>query len=107
MKLAPHFLVMTALVVVMIDEASSSKASAQPATSLAIPCKYPHGWSSTDASRDVGGIPPGYDHQCLVEYRPPDLIIAPCAYREVFSSINWSRVLDRPSVRVEYQCSVR
>ena len=86
--------------------ATSGKAYAQPAA-LVVPCKYPLGWSSTDASRDVSGTPPGYDHECIVEYYPPDLIVAPCVYRLVFSSINWSRILyDRPA-RVEYRCSPR
>ena len=87
--------------------AASGKAYAQPAAALTIPCQYPRGWSSTDASRDVNGTPPGYDHECIVEFHPPDLIVAPCLYREVFSSINWSRIIyDRP-VRVEYRCSPR
>jgi hypothetical protein len=79
-------------------------AASQVTPTILIPCKYPDGWTSTDATRDVNGIPPGFDHQCLVEYHPPGVIVAPCAYREAFSSINWGRVLKSSSVRVEYRC---
>jgi hypothetical protein len=91
----------------MIDVLTPPSVFAQPAGPLIIPCKYPHGWTSTDAGRDVGGVPPGYGHECVVEYYPPNLIVAPCAYRDVFSSINWDRILYGPSVRVEYRCPRR
>jgi len=42
-------------------------AAAQPVRVL-VPCQYPHGWNSTDASRELRGIPNGADHQCLVAY---------------------------------------
>jgi hypothetical protein len=42
-------------------------ASAYP-TRVLVPCQYPHGWNSTDASRELRGIPNGMDHQCLVDY---------------------------------------
>ena len=43
---------------------------AAPASPRAVwvPCLYPHGWNSTDASREVWGVPPDSDHRCLVEY---------------------------------------
>ncbi len=105
MKFLPSSFIVIALVMTMVGGLTPSMALAQPPTSLIVPCQYPHGWDSTDAGRDVSGTPPGYDHECIVEYYPPDLILAPCAYREVFSSINWSRIFyDRP-VRVEYRCS--
>ena len=44
-------------------------ASAYPAR-IVVPCQYPHGWNSTDASRDVWGVPNGREHQCVVEYNP-------------------------------------
>jgi hypothetical protein len=47
-------------------------ASAYPARIVA-PCQYPHGWNSTDAGREVGGVPNGSDHRCVIEtdrYRP-------------------------------------
>jgi hypothetical protein len=106
MKFLSHSFIAIA-VVVAVGGLTSGSALAQPATPLLVPCKYPHGWNSTDAGRDVSGTPPGYEHQCVVEYYPPDLILAPCVYREVFSSINWSRLLDQPIVRVEYRCSPR
>lgn len=106
MKFAPYFLLI-AHVAALADMTSPLTASAQTTTTLIIPCKYPHGWSSTDAARDVNGTPPGFDHRCVVVYKPPGLILAPCIYREAFSSINWSRILSEPSVRVEYQCPPR
>jgi hypothetical protein len=45
----------------------ASAAAAYP-TRVVVPCQYPHGWNSTDASRAVRGVPNGYDHQCLVTY---------------------------------------
>jgi hypothetical protein len=44
-----------------------SAAAAYPA-GVVVPCQYPHGWNSTDASRAVRGVPNGRDHQCLVTY---------------------------------------
>ena len=47
-------------------------ASAYPAR-IVVPCQYPHGWNSTDASREVWGVPNGRDHRCVIEtnrYRP-------------------------------------
>jgi hypothetical protein len=84
---------------------SSARASAQ--STILVPCKYPHGWNSTDAARDVNGTPAGYDHQCLFPFRPPDVIVVPCAVHGEFSSIDWSRVTLGTSLRVEYQCPPR
>lgn len=42
-------------------------ASAYPAR-IIVPCQYPNGWNSTDASRAVRGIPNGRDHRCVVDY---------------------------------------
>jgi hypothetical protein len=81
-----------------------ANASSQQARTILIPCKYPHGWTSTDASRDVSGTPSGYEHQCAFQYRPPGVIVVPCSEREVFDSINWGRDLLGSSLRVEYQC---
>jgi hypothetical protein len=47
-------------------------ASAYPAR-IIVPCQYPHGWNSTDASREVWGVPLDRDHRCVIEtnrYRP-------------------------------------
>jgi hypothetical protein len=81
---------------------ASEPAGAQ--SSILVPCKYPHGWNSTDAARDVNGTPTGYDHQCAFPFRPPNVIVVPCSARGEFSSIDWSRVTWGTSLRVEYQC---
>lgn len=45
---------------------ATSAASAYPAR-IWVPCQYPHGWNSTDASREVWGVPNGMNHRCLVD----------------------------------------
>jgi hypothetical protein len=87
----------------LFDATSFTSAVSQPARFL-VPCKYPQGWNSTDASRDVNGTPAGFDHQCIVEYQPPGRILIPCGARDVFSSINAARDFYGWPVRVEYQC---
>lgn len=47
----------------------SSGASAQTPAQIWVPCNYPNGWNSTDAHRELAGIPNGVHHQCLVESR--------------------------------------
>ncbi|HLW91829.1 MAG TPA: hypothetical protein VKS78_11080 [Roseiarcus sp.] len=48
--------------------ALAGAASAQTPRRVLVPCSYPHGWNSTDASRELRGTPNGLDHQCVVEY---------------------------------------
>jgi hypothetical protein len=38
--------------------------AAQAEMRVLVPCAYPHGWNSTDAHRELAGIPKGRDHQC-------------------------------------------
>lgn len=45
----------------------ASAASAHPARVI-VPCQYPNGWNSTDASRELRGIPNGRDHRCVIDY---------------------------------------
>jgi hypothetical protein len=90
-----------------MDFVSPSNASAEQAKTIWVACQYPQGWNSTDAGRDVNGVPPGRAHLCAVQYRAPGVILAPCADREVYSSINWSRVFPGTPIRVEYQCPPR
>jgi hypothetical protein len=106
MKVSLFSTVAIALLALTMDIASSI-ASAQQAATIWVPCKYPHGWTSTDASRDVNGTPPGYDHLCAVQYQPPGIVLLPCIDREVFDSINWDRVFFGQSIRVEYRCPTR
>jgi hypothetical protein len=50
-------------VIVILTACSTASAASQ---TVAVPCDFPHGWNSTDESREVNGIPDGYDHQCLI-----------------------------------------
>lgn len=50
--------------VIVILMACSTASAASPA--VTVPCDFPNGWNSTDESREVNGIPDGYNHQCLV-----------------------------------------
>lgn len=47
----------------------SSATFAQAPAKILVPCYYPNGWNSTDAHRELAGIPNGMHHQCLVERR--------------------------------------
>jgi hypothetical protein len=44
--------------------AAAAPVSSQAAIRVLVPCAYPHGWNSTDAHRELAGIPKGRDHQC-------------------------------------------
>jgi hypothetical protein len=41
----------------------------EPPARVLAPCNDPNGWNSTDAHRELAGIPNGYHHQCLVQYQ--------------------------------------
>src|SRR5579862_4661859 len=98
-----------------VGDSAASPARAQPTTPVLIPCKYPKGWNSTDASRDVNGTPDGYDHQCVVQlqgrhvvqYRvyQAERVLIPCKYLDVTSSINPSRDFFGQPIAIEYQCA--
>jgi hypothetical protein len=45
---------------------SASTAFVQAPQRFEMGCSFPHGWNSTDAAREVEGIPNGMNHQCLV-----------------------------------------
>jgi hypothetical protein len=40
-----------------------------PSAQTLVPCNFPNGWNSTDAHRELAGIPNGPRHRCLVERR--------------------------------------
>jgi hypothetical protein len=65
MKTSLRTLALTAVA----SAAFASAAFSQTPRRVLVPCNYPHGWNSTDASREVWGVPNGFDHQYLVEYR--------------------------------------
>ncbi|HLW91828.1 MAG TPA: hypothetical protein VKS78_11075 [Roseiarcus sp.] len=48
--------------------ALASAAFSQTPRRALVPCNYPHGWNSTDASRELWGVPNGMNHQCVVVY---------------------------------------
>jgi hypothetical protein len=52
------------LSVVLVLMACTTASAASPV--VTVPCDFPHGWNSTDASRVVNGIPDGDSHQCPV-----------------------------------------
>jgi hypothetical protein len=60
---------LTAAAAIALVTASVCAASAYPVGSMVVPCAYPHGWNSTDASREVRGVPKGIDHRCVVSDR--------------------------------------
>jgi hypothetical protein len=51
-----------------------SAASAYQTVGAYVPCNFPHGWNSTDASHALEGTPDGDNHQCWVPQRPTALI---------------------------------
>jgi hypothetical protein len=48
----------------VIMTAATAPVPSQAAMRVLVPCAYPHGWNSTDAHRELAGIPKGRDHQC-------------------------------------------
>jgi hypothetical protein len=89
--------------VLAVGALSATYALAQQPVRVWAPCAFPHGWNSTDASRQLYGIPNGLDHQCLVEYQPPGRILVPC---ESPSGPSSTQSFFGLPIRLSYQCVV-
>ena len=59
-------IISTMVIGLTLVAAAAGVSFAQTPTRMLVPCNYPHGWNSGDASRELQGTPNGDRHQCVV-----------------------------------------
>ena len=64
----------TILAAFAISGATLSVATAYQEGGAYVPCDFPHGWNSTDASHALEGTPDGDGHRCWAPGRPTALL---------------------------------
>jgi hypothetical protein len=62
------------LAALVMSGVTLSGAEAYQEAGAYVPCDYPNGWNSTDASHELEGTPDGDHHQCWVAGRTATLV---------------------------------